>query len=178
MGVSYRAGRSCEGRAGRIAGGDRLPWVVVDDQTDNFSALQPPFPAETTAADGQGSAPVSPAENLDHDGVHIFQESTLGFGWQAQVYGQVEDRLREACAEWGLGLRAFAWTSQMKRAGMARDAVYLVRPDGYVAFASPWQDPADIARYLQRFDIRFRSTPETGGALHMGLGAPQAPIGE
>ncbi|HEY2660729.1 MAG TPA: FAD-dependent monooxygenase [Caulobacteraceae bacterium] len=175
IGISYRASRSCDGRAGQVAGGDRLPWVKLDDQSDNFSALQQPFPIESSFVD-EGAAVLE--EGSDQDGAYIFRERALGFGWQAQVYGQIHERLREACAEWGLSLRGFAWGAQMKRVGLVRDAVYLVRPDGYVAYACAGQDPVRLAEYLERFDIRFRSVPETGGALHMGLGAPQAPSPE
>jgi len=36
----------------------------------------------------------------------------------------------------------------MDRAGLRRNAVYLVRPDGYVALASPEVDTAALASYL------------------------------
>jgi 2-polyprenyl-6-methoxyphenol hydroxylase-like FAD-dependent oxidoreductase len=42
--VQYRSSRLSEGRAGRIRGGDRLPWVAPDaaaaDRADNFTPLE------------------------------------------------------------------------------------------------------------------------------------------
>jgi 2-polyprenyl-6-methoxyphenol hydroxylase-like FAD-dependent oxidoreductase len=118
LGVNYRATGTCEGQAGRVAGGDRLPWVRLAGQSSNLDPLR-------------------------------------GVGWQAQVYGVASQALRDACAEWGLSLHAFAWTPEMARAGLARDAVYLIRPDGYVAYASTRQDPRGVETYLARFVIRF-----------------------
>lgn len=123
LGVTYRAVGTCEGQAGRIAGGDRLPWVRLPGATSNLEPLR-------------------------------------GVDWQAQVYGAAGKPLREACAEWGLSLHAFAWTPEMGRAGLARDAVYLVRPDGYVAYAAARQNPRELETYLARYVIRF---PRPGG---------------
>jgi hypothetical protein len=51
------------------------------------------------------------------------------------VYGDASDGLRERCRQLGLELCVFTWRPELKRAGFGRDALYLVRPDGYVAFA-------------------------------------------
>jgi hypothetical protein len=51
-------------------------------------------------------------------------------------------------------LHVFAWHSTMQSAGLQRDAVYLVRPDGYVALASADTGDAPIARYLTERKIR------------------------
>jgi hypothetical protein len=119
LGVTYRAVGTCEGQAGRVAGGDRLPWVRLAGATSNLEPLR-------------------------------------GVGWQAQVYGEAGKPLRDACAERGLSLHAFAWVPDMARAGLARNALYLVRPDGYVAYASTHQDPHGLETYLARFGLRFR----------------------
>ncbi len=177
IGVLYRNAVAGYGRAGRVAAGHRLPWVKPTDGIDNFAALQPPFPIEPAApaADepSDGFAAPMPAEHL---GAYRFTERALGFGWQAQVYGQAGDALREACADWGLALKEFPWAPEASRAGLARNAVYLIRPDGYVAYASRSQAVLKLADYLERFEIRFRSAPGAGGTLHAGLGAPHTPM--
>jgi hypothetical protein len=47
-------------------------------------------------------------------------------------------------------LQVFPWSEAARRAGFARDALYLVRPDGHVAFADTRADPAMLADYWQR----------------------------
>ena len=51
-------------------------------------------------------------------------------------------------------LHEFAWQPAMERAGFQRDALYLVRPDGYVALATREQPAAMLAAYLDARLIR------------------------
>ncbi|HWE34930.1 MAG TPA: FAD-dependent monooxygenase [Isosphaeraceae bacterium] len=67
--------------------------------------------------------------------------------WQAHVYGEAPVGLEEACAGRGLPLHVFPWQPSMRRAGLRRGALYLVRPDGYVAMADPQADPARLRAY-------------------------------
>jgi 2-polyprenyl-6-methoxyphenol hydroxylase-like FAD-dependent oxidoreductase len=68
-------------------------------------------------------------------------------GWQVHVYGEPRPGLAEACAELRLPLHVFAWQPGMRRAGLGRGALYLVRPDGYVALADPAADPGRLRAY-------------------------------
>ena len=56
--------------------------------------------------------------------------------WQMHVYGRADASIERYCAERRFELQVFPWREEMARAGFARDAFYLVRPDGYVASAS------------------------------------------
>ena len=51
----------------------------------------------------------------------------------------------------GLALHAFAWSDEAATKGLARDAVYLVRPDGYVGLADGEADPATLQAYVARW---------------------------
>jgi hypothetical protein len=112
--VNYRHSSLSAGAAGRVHGGDRLPWVELGSGEDNFAPL-------------------------------------TSLKWQVHVYGEAGSGVREACAELRLALHIFGWQQGMRRVGLQRDALYLVRPDGYVALADP---RADAARLRQYFDKR------------------------
>lgn len=77
--------------------------------------------------------------------------------WRLQVHGTVGAALAERAMRLHLPLDAWAWSDAAERAGMARDAAYLVRPDGHVAWASPEQDAAGLEAYLARIGWHPRS---------------------
>jgi hypothetical protein len=52
------------------------------------------------------------------------------------------------CTERTLPLHVFPWRQGIDHAGLKRDAIYLVRPDGYVALADPKASAAAITSYL------------------------------
>jgi 2-polyprenyl-6-methoxyphenol hydroxylase-like FAD-dependent oxidoreductase len=68
--------------------------------------------------------------------------------WQVHVYGEARPGLADVCAELQLPLHRFAWQSEMRRAGLRRAALYLVRPDGYVALAAPEADSEQLRAYV------------------------------
>ncbi len=68
--------------------------------------------------------------------------------WQVHVYGDATSGTRSVCEERELPLHVFPWRPEMSRAGLQRNAVYLVRPDGYVALADAEGSGAAIATYL------------------------------
>lgn len=69
--------------------------------------------------------------------------------WQVHVYGEPRAGLADACAERQLPLHLFAWRPGMRRAGLRRAGLYLVRPDGYVALAAPYADPEPLCAYFE-----------------------------
>jgi hypothetical protein len=77
--------------------------------------------------------------------------------WQVHVYGSAASELRVRCAERRLALHEFGWRPAMARAGLQRDALYLVRPDGYVALAAPEQSVSALDTYLNAHGIRLRA---------------------
>jgi hypothetical protein len=109
--VNYRGGSLSAGAAGRVRGGDRLPWIKLASGKDNF-------------------APLTSLE------------------WQVHVYGEAGHGVAEACAELRLPLHVFAWQQAMRGAGVQNGALYLVRPDGYVALADPGADPQRLRQYF------------------------------
>ena len=68
--------------------------------------------------------------------------------WQVHVYGRAASEIQAVCDRRTLPLHVFVWRPEMDRAGLRRNAVYLVRPDGYVALADPAGSAAAITSYL------------------------------
>jgi hypothetical protein len=82
-------------------------------------------------------------------------EPLRSLDWQVHVYGEVERDLETVCRELSLPLHAFAWSESAKNAGLQRDALYVVRPDGYVALASSEQDVSKLKEFVERFHLAF-----------------------
>jgi 2-polyprenyl-6-methoxyphenol hydroxylase-like FAD-dependent oxidoreductase len=125
IGVSYPDSSLSLGRAGKVRGGDRLPWVLLSASNDNFAPL-------------------------------------ASLAWQAHVYGEVRASATTACRELHIPLHAFAWSREAARAGLARSALYLVRPDGYVAFANDDGSANGLREYLANREL----TPAAGRLSH------------
>jgi hypothetical protein len=68
--------------------------------------------------------------------------------WQVHVYGVATPEIEAVCHDRQLPLHVFPWRQDMRRAGLRRNAVYLVRPDGYVALAQASGGAKAITDYL------------------------------
>ena len=75
--------------------------------------------------------------------------------WQIHVYGAAHPDLIKWCRDRNVALHVFAWTAQHEAAGLARDALYLLRPDTYVALADPSGAPDAIERYCAERELRL-----------------------
>jgi hypothetical protein len=68
--------------------------------------------------------------------------------WQVHVYGDATPEIQAACENRHLSLRVFPWRPEISRAGLLRNAIYLVRPDGYVALADADGSATAVTSYL------------------------------
>lgn len=75
-------------------------------------------------------------------------DSLADITWQAHVYGDVSQEVALWCAANGIPLHTFAWDETHGRAGLARDALYLLRPDTYVGLALPRPGAAALDAYM------------------------------
>jgi hypothetical protein len=123
--VNYRGMPLSAGSAGRVHGGDRLPWVH-GGSPDNFAPL-------------------------------------AAMTWQVHVYGKASDTLVRCCASRSLPLHVFPWSDACGTAGLARDALYLLRPDTYVALVEPAGDGQAVERYFTERGIQTASANQNQG---------------
>ncbi|WP_312239897.1 FAD-dependent monooxygenase [Pantoea sp.] len=125
--LNYRHSSLCEGKAGEVCGGDRLPWVKTAEE-DNYHSLKL-------------------------------------MRWQLHLYGEATPALQRWCAEAPLPLSVFSWTTDHHQAGLMENGAYLIRPDGYVALASPHSHEARLDAWFEKNNA---CVPKSG------LKAPQA----
>jgi hypothetical protein len=81
-----------------------------------------------------------------------------GRQWQVHVYGAPGIGLAEECQAMGLPLHVFAWQPAMRKAGLTRNALYLIRPDGYLALVDRGRSAAALARHMEALSGRGRDT--------------------
>lgn len=110
--VRYAVSPLSRGRAGRVRGGDRLPWVLLAGGS-NFDALRRATP-------------------------------------QVHVYGAPPPDLLAWCEQHpAFVLCEFPFTAACRAAGLQENAVYLVRPDGYVSLAQARFEAAEMESMLR-----------------------------
>jgi hypothetical protein len=68
--------------------------------------------------------------------------------WQVHVYGTPSPEIRATCDQRRLPMHVFGWQDDMGRSGLRRDALYLVRPDGYLALMAHEHAAAALTSYL------------------------------
>ena len=69
--------------------------------------------------------------------------------WQVHIYGEASSSITKACAELMLPLHVFAWQEDFADPGLLESAVYLIRPDGYVALADASASATVLRDYWQ-----------------------------
>jgi hypothetical protein len=87
-------------------------------------------------------------------GVHTDNFQALAsLDWQVHIYGDAPAEFRAICAAQKLPVHVFPWRDKMGHAGFERDAIYLIRPDGYVALANSGHNSAAVEDYLRAHGI-------------------------
>jgi len=100
-----------------------------------------------------------PWVNAESPGVDADNFTPLtSLDWQVHVYGEASTEIRTMCDRRKLPLHVFAWRPAMRRAGLRRNAVYLVRPDGYVALAAVADAATAIGTYFDTHKIASTET--------------------
>jgi hypothetical protein len=71
----------------------------------------------------------------------------------SQVYQKATGHI--GCERAELSLRRYPRSEAADKSGIARDAFYLVGPDGYVGLAAASDAPAALRDYQARFNLAF-----------------------
>jgi 2-polyprenyl-6-methoxyphenol hydroxylase-like FAD-dependent oxidoreductase len=116
LAINYRQSALSEGTAGKIRGGDRLPWVPPNGGAGNFNAL-----------------------------------TTLQ--WQVHIYGTAATSIRDLCHDRRIDLHIFSWNKSAQKAGLKKETVYVIRPDGYIGLVAGQADIKVITAYLDKWKI-------------------------
>lgn len=77
--------------------------------------------------------------------------------WQVHCYGQPSDDTQQLCKTRALPLCVFPYNHTSQKAGLRKDALYVVRPDGYIGFALADADAAKLTSYLNQWQIGVSS---------------------
>jgi 2-polyprenyl-6-methoxyphenol hydroxylase-like FAD-dependent oxidoreductase len=96
------------------------------------------LPWVKTSSDSLGEDNFKPLTSLD---------------WQVHVYGSAGAAIRAICEQRQLPLHVSTWQRSMARSGLQRDAVYLVRPDGYVALVDRKGNAQALTSYIDAHHI-------------------------
>jgi 2-polyprenyl-6-methoxyphenol hydroxylase-like FAD-dependent oxidoreductase len=100
-------------------------------------------------------------------------EALESLQWQVHCYGEAPSSVRTICAARGLALHTFPWQARMSRAGLRKNVVYLIRPDGYLGLADPTGDASTLEQYLQQHNIQSPDLERETVEIHSPLaGAP------
>ena len=75
-------------------------------------------------------------------------QSLSAMFWQAHVYGAANAASIAWCERHGIEVNTFEFSSEHETAGLARNALYLLRPDSYVAVADATATPETLERYF------------------------------
>jgi 2-polyprenyl-6-methoxyphenol hydroxylase-like FAD-dependent oxidoreductase len=89
--------------------------------------------------------------------------------WQVHVYGSASNPLAAWCTRSKVPLHIFDWRPEYEKAGLARNALYLLRPDTYVALADASGAPDDLDRYFSDQEIELGAPLEFGTDIARGF---------
>jgi len=70
--------------------------------------------------------------------------------WQVHIYGIPSQELTSWCASNKVPLQIFDWNQESKSAGFTRNAIYLLRPDTYIALIDQTGTPELIDKYFTK----------------------------
>jgi 2-polyprenyl-6-methoxyphenol hydroxylase-like FAD-dependent oxidoreductase len=135
----------------RLAALRRLAFKTVSQIELNYraSALSS---GKSGKLEGGDRLPWVPFANSDGDNF----ARLAALNWQIHVYGNAAPGMKSLSERREIPLHEFVWRAQMAEASLVRDAAYLVRPDGYIAWTHSQGDASLLAGYLDERELQTR----------------------
>jgi 2-polyprenyl-6-methoxyphenol hydroxylase-like FAD-dependent oxidoreductase len=78
--------------------------------------------------------------------------------WQVHCYGHPTPGLNKLFTEKNIPLYIFEWRPEAKKAGYLKDAIYIVRPDGYIGLVGGSGDVQKISAYCTTYILHDKMT--------------------
>ncbi|MCJ1314338.1 hypothetical protein MMC25_008019 [Agyrium rufum] len=100
-------------------------------------------------------------QDVDREGVDNF-EPLNSAGWQAHVYGEAPNWAITSLHRHGIPTHVFNWTVAVGKAGLQRDTLYIVRPDGYIGLSVGAGHPTLVQKNLDAYLSRWITRRFTG----------------
>jgi hypothetical protein len=144
-----------------------MPWFFSFDATRRFmfrTISQTAIEYRQSTLSSGTAAGVSAGDRLPW--VRLGDDAAAGdnfaslqsLDWQVHVYGEASADVAGWCNGSGIALHEYAWRDAMRASGLARDAAYVIRPDGYVGCAAGGADANALRHYVDDWGLRPRST--------------------
>ena len=78
-----------------------------------------------------------------------------GTGWQGHVFGVVDASQQLRLQELNIPVHQFPWSSEARRKGFSENALYLIRPDGYIGLVLDRSSDSEgvLKDYLRRWGV-------------------------
>jgi len=77
--------------------------------------------------------------------------------WQMHVYGEAKAAFVNNARDMGIPVHLFAADEAVKKAGIKPNSAFLIRPDGYIAFATCDQDVKPLKQFIEKNMLRFKT---------------------
>ncbi|MEJ7498473.1 monooxygenase, partial [Staphylococcus warneri] len=74
--------------------------------------------------------------------------------WQIHIYGKLTQELKQFAYDSQLPIYHIPWVTQMSQKDIQRDAVFLVRPDGYISVATNSYDVEPLKQMIEKYHIK------------------------
>ncbi len=81
--------------------------------------------------------------------------SLKSMNWQIHIYGEASETFAIDIKNLNLELHIFPWNKQAENAGLEKDAIYLIRPDGYISYIDNHQDIQKLETFYNALNLKM-----------------------